>query len=383
MKKKYEGIEEIEMHYLDEPEKHLGSISVPIYQTSLFSRKKGDYGYRYSRISNPTIEVPEKKLAKMEKGDDALLFSSGMAAITSAIMYYVKSQSHIVCVKDVYLSTENYISKYLNEKFGVESSFFNGGNYEEFESVLQDNTDIIYLETCVSNVFTIPHIEKICIEAKKRGAKVIVDNTYATPIFCNPIELGADIVVHSCSKYIGGHSDIIGGVLVADAHTIQSIKHNERSMLGACIDPHQAWLILRSLRTLHIRMEKHMENGLALANYLNKHPNIDEVIYPALENHPQHDYAEHIFKGYPGLFCFIPKGGIKKAKELYNLLQYPEKGPSWGGFETLTNTPGFWEGIGNGRNSDIKQGSIRISVGLEDINTIISDFEQAFNKTYI
>lgn len=382
MKKKNKGIEEIEMHYLDEPEKHLGSISVPIYQTSLFSRKNGGLGYNYTRISNPTIEVPEKKIAKMEKGDDALLFSSGMAAITSAIMYYVKSQSHIVCVKDVYLSTEIYIGEYLNEKFGVESSFFNGSNYEEFENALQDNTDIIYLETCVSNVFTIPNIEKICTEAKKRGAKVIIDNTYATPIFCNPLEFGADIVIHSCSKYIGGHSDIIGGVLISDMETISAIRQNERSMLGACIDPHQAWLILRSLRTLNIRMEKHMENGLALAKYLDNHPNIDEVIYPGLDSHPQHEYAEQIFKGYPGLFCFIPSGGMEKAKKFYSRLQYPERGPSWGGFETLTNTPGFWNGSGNGRNSDIKQGSIRISVGLEDVDTIINDFEQAFNKTY-
>jgi len=380
MKKKYEGIEEIEMHYFDEPEKHLGAISVPIYQTSLFSRKEEDSGYRYTRVSNPTIEVPEKKLAKMEKGDASLLFSSGMAAITAAIMYYVKSDSHIVCVRDVYLTTEQFISGYLNEKFKVSCSFFNASDLDEFSEALTDNTDIIFLETCVSNVFNIPNIEEICKIAKKRNIKVIIDNTYATPIFCNPIEMGVDIVVHSCSKYIGGHSDIIGGVLISDFKTIENLRNNERSMYGACIDPNQAWLILRSLRTLDIRMKKHMENGMKLAKFLEGNQYIENVIHPGLESHPQHQYAESIFKGYPSLFCFVPAGGEKIAKELYNNLKYPEKGPSWGGFETLTNTPGF--SIKPERKTGIKKGAIRISVGLEDVQMVIDDFTQAIKKTY-
>jgi len=376
-----DDIDNILMNYGDEPEKHLGSISVPIYQTSLFSRKKGNYGYSYTRISNPTIEVPEKKIAKMEKGDASLLFSSGMAAITSTLMKFVKKDIHIVCVNNTYLPVEYFFNIYLNEKFNITTTFFDADDYEQFEKAITKKTKIIYLETCVSNVFTIPDIKRICDYAKERDIKVIIDNTYATPIYCNPLELGADVVIHSCSKYIGGHSDVIGGVVISDEKTIDEIKHGERALYGACIDPHQAWLILRSLRTLHIRMDKHMQNGLLLAKHLEQSKYIDKVIYPALKSHPQHEFSKTIFSGYPSLFCFVPEGGEQKAKQLYKNLNYPEKGPSWGGYESIMNTPGF------GMNQDKLQkgiipGQIRISVGLEDTHMLIEDFEQAFKKAY-
>lgn len=379
--KKNGDIDNILMSYGDEPEKHLGAISVPIYQTSLFSRKKGSYGYNYTRISNPTIEVPEKKIAKMENGDASLLFSSGMAAITSTLMKYIKKDIHVACVKNAYLPIEYFLNIYLHEKFNVTTTFFDANDFEQFENAINSKTKIIYLETCVSNVFSIPDIKRICDYAKNRDIKVIIDNTYATPIYCNPIDFGADVVIHSCSKYIGGHSDIIGGAVISDEKTIEEIKFGERSMYGACIDPHQAWLILRSLRTLHIRMDKHMENGLILAKYLENSKYIDKVIYPALESHPQHEFSKTIFSGYPALFCFVPALGEEKARQLYNNLEIPEKGPSWGGYESIMNTPGF--GINKEKlDKGIYPGQIRISVGLEDIYGLIEDFEQAFKKVY-
>ena len=373
-------IEDIIIHSGEESREFLGAVNVPIYQTSLFSRKNGASGYAYTRINNPTTEAVERKLAELEKAEGALLFSSGMAAITSALMRYVKNGSRIAAVKNVYLTVEGFLNDYLKPKFGVHTEYFDGGSYEDFLRVVEGGVDIIYLETVVSNVFTIPELDKICSYAKKYGIKVIVDNTYATPIFCNPLEFGADIVVHSCSKYINGHSDIVAGVIMADKETIEELRHWERGTFGAIVDPHQAWLILRGMRTLTLRMQKHMENGIKFAQYLENHPKIEKVIYPALKSHPQYKTGKRLLKGYPGLLCFVPKGGIEKAKKFYFSLKLPEIGPSWGGFETIMNGPGMGISEERAARTGILQGQIRISVGLESLDSLIEDFDQALSK---
>ena len=328
--KDYKGkpIEDIIIHCGEESCEFLGAVNVPIYQTSLFSRKNGASGYAYTRINNPTTEAVERKLAELEKAEGALLFSSGMAAITSAFMRYVKNGSRIAAVKNVYLTVEEWLNNYLKPKFGVHTEYFDGSSYEDFLRAVDDGVDIIYLETVVSNVFTIPELDKICSYAKKHDIKVIVDNTYATPVFCNPLEFGADIVVHSCSKYINGHSDIVAGVVMSDRETIEELRHWERGTFGAIVDPHQAWLILRGMRTLTLRMQKHMENGIKFAQYLENHPKIEKVIYPALKSHPQYETGKKLLRGYPGLLCFVPKGGIEKVKTFYYSLKFPEVGPS-------------------------------------------------------
>ncbi|MCD6322629.1 MAG: aminotransferase class I/II-fold pyridoxal phosphate-dependent enzyme [Clostridiales bacterium] len=373
-------IEDIIIHSGEESREFLGAVNVPIYQTSLFSRKNGASGYAYTRINNPTTEAVERKLAELEKAEGALLFSSGMAAITAALMRYVKNGSRIAAVKNVYLTVEGFLNDYLKPKFGVHTEYFDGGSYEDFLRVVEGGVDIIYLETVVSNVFTIPELDKICSYAKKYGIKVIVDNTYATPIFCNPLEFGADIVVHSCSKYINGHSDIVAGVIMADKETIEELRHWERGTFGAIVDPHQAWLILRGMRTLTLRMQKHMENGIKFAQYLENHPKIEKVIYPALKSHPQYKTGKRLLKGYPGLLCFVPKGGIEKAKKFYFSLKLPEIGPSWGGFETIMNGPGMGISEERAARTGILQGQIRISVGLESLDSLIEDFDQALSK---
>ena len=357
----------------------LGSISVPIYQTSLFSRKNGASRYTYTRINNPTTEAVERKLAELEKAEDALLFSSGMAAITSALMRYIKTGTKIAVVKNVYLTVEEFLNKYLNEKFGIEATYFEAGDYQDFLRAVGDGVDIIYLETVVSNVFTVPDLKKICDYAKEHGIKVIVDNTYATPVFCNPLEYGADIVVHSCSKYINGHSDLVAGAAMADAETIKEMRHWERGVYGAVIDPHQAWLLLRGMRTLTLRMEQHMKNGIALAQFLENHPKIKQVIYPALESHPQHETAKRFMRGFPGLFCFVPEGSQEDAGRFYYSLNIPEVGPSWGGFETIINAPGLNISKERSERTGILPGQIRISVGLENIETILEDFKEALD----
>lgn len=380
--KDYKGkpIEDIIIHCGEESCEFLGAVNVPIYQTSLFSRKNGASGYNYTRINNPTTEAVERKLAELEKAEGALLFSSGMAAITSSFMRFIKNGSRIAAVKNVYLTVEGFLNDYLKPKFGVHTEYFDGSSYEDFLRAVKDGVDIIYLETVVSNVFTIPEIDKICSYAKKHGIKVIVDNTYATPVFCNPLEYGADIVVHSCSKYINGHSDIVAGVVMADRKTIEELRNWERGVFGAIVDPHQAWLILRGMRTLTLRMQKHMENATKFAHYLENHPKIEKVIYPALKSHPQYEIGKRILKGYPGLLCFVPKGGIEKVKKFYYSLKFPEVGPSWGGFETIMNGPGMGISEERAARTGIMQGQIRISVGLESIDSLIEDFDQALAK---
>lgn len=380
--KDYKGkpIEDIIIHCGEESCEFLGAVNVPIYQTSLFSRKNGDSGYAYTRINNPTIQTVEKKLAELEKAEGALMFSSGMAAITSALMRYIKTGSRIVTVKNVYLTVQMFFDEYLKNKFDVHTEYFEGADYNDFLRAVSGGADIIYLETVVSNVFTIPEMDKICEYAKIHGIKVIVDNTYATPVFCNPLEYGADIVVHSCSKYINGHSDIIAGVVMSDRETIEELRRWERSAFGAIIDPHQAWLVLRGMRTLTLRMQQHMKNGIKFAEFLANHPKIEKVIYPALPEHPQYEVGKRILKGYPGLLCFVPAGGIEKVKIFYHSLTVPEVGPSWGGFETIMNGPGLGMTPEKAKETGIMQGQIRISVGLESVDTLIDDVKCALEK---
>lgn len=374
---KKKPIQDIIIHHEENSKDYMGAVNVPIYQSSIFSRKECNSGFSYTRINNPTTDVVEKKLAAMEKAEGALLFSSGMAAATASVMRYIKEGSTIVAVRNLYLPIEMFFAEYLKEKFGINTKFFNADDYDDFLNAVDSGADVIYLETVVSNVFILPDIERICRYAREKGIKVIVDNTYATPVFCNPLELGADIVVHSCSKYINGHSDVVAGAVMSDVETIEKLRNWERGMFGANPDPHQAWLVLRGMRTLALRMEQHMKNAMELAKYLEKHSKIEKVIYPALKSHPQYELAKKTLSGFPGLFCFIPAGGIEKAKKLYYSLTLPEIGPSWGGYETIMNAPGF--GLTEERHlrTGIMYGQIRISVGLENSDTIIKDFERA------
>ncbi|MFO7637101.1 MAG: aminotransferase class I/II-fold pyridoxal phosphate-dependent enzyme [Clostridia bacterium] len=373
-------LEDILMHYGEDSGDFLGAVTVPIFQTSLFSRKGGGTPYHYTRVNNPTLEVAEKKIALMEKGEKGLLFSSGMAALTASAMHVLRPGDHVVCVKNAYISMAYFFSTYLKERMQLETSFFDADDFEGYEAAVRDNTALVYLETCVSNVFKIPDIQRICAHAKQRGITVMVDNTYSTPVFCNPIPLGADLVAHSCSKYIGGHSDLIGGVLVGREEVMKKIQNGERSLFGACMDPHQAWLVTRSLRTLALRMERHMQNGIAVARYLESHGKIHKVIHPALESHPQHMFSRTIMSGYPGVFAFVPEGGQRTGEKLYDALAIPEKGPSWGGYDTIMNTPGFGMDEETARERGMIPGQMRISIGLENPETLIMDFEQALAK---
>lgn len=371
--------EDICTHLGDDYDRHLGAIVPPIFQNSLFTRKTKNHGYVYTRVSNPTMEVTEAKLAALEEGESALTFSSGMAAITAGIMHVVKQGCHVISLKSVYTPTRIFLENYL-QKFGVESSFVSGESLDDFEQAIRPNTALIYLESPVSNVFTLQDLEAIAKLAKSKGIITMIDNTWATPLYQNPLRYGIDIVVHSASKYLGGHSDLIGGVLITDKERTEQIVHHERGMFGAVMDPHQAWLLTRGLRTLPVRMAQHYENGMKVARFLQEHPMVQAVFYPGLEDHPQYALAQKQMSGFSGLLSFIPKAPMDQIAHMPKSMNVFEVGPSWGGFESLMNFPGVGMDEETSEKTGIPQGLVRISVGLESCESILDDLDRGLHS---
>jgi cystathionine gamma-lyase len=370
--------EDICAHLGDDYERHLGAIVPPIFQNSLFTRKTQEHGYVYTRISNPTLEVAEMKIAALEEGERALVFASGMGAISAGIMHYIGKDSHIITLKSVYGPVRDLIENYL-ARFGVEGTFVSGENIEEFERAIRPNTKLIYLESPVSIVFSMQDIRAVAELARSRGIATIIDNTWATPLYQNPLRYGIDMVVHSASKYMGGHSDIVGGVIVASKETTESIIHKERALYGAVMDPHQAWLLTRGLRTLPVRMAKHSETAMRVAKFLEEHPLVERVFYPGLESHPQYELGRRQMTGYSGLMSFVPKGAVRPISDMAKVLNVFEVGPSWGGFESLMNFAGVGISREASERTGIPQGLVRIAVGLESAESIMEDLDRGLH----
>jgi cystathionine gamma-lyase len=260
-------------------------------------------------------------------------------------------------------------------RFGVEVTFVQSENIDAFEQAMRPNTKVIYLESPVSNVFTLQNLKEIARLARAKGITTIIDNTWATPMFQNPICFGIDLVVHSASKYLGGHSDIIGGVVIGKKEVMAEIMHRERGMLGAVMDPHQSWLLLRGIRTLPIRMRQHQESGMLVAQFLEEHPAVSSVFYPGLKSHPQYELGSEQMSGYSGLLSFVPRGNTEQIRAFMKGLRYFEEGPSWGGFESLINSPGVGISEEASRLTGIPSGLLRISIGLERAETLIEDLD--------
>jgi len=371
--------EEICTHLGDDYDRFLGAIVPPIFQNSLFTRKTENHGYVYTKVANPTIEIAEKKIAALEEGEAALCFSSGMAAISAALMSLLEAGSHVICPLNAYTPTRIFLSEYM-ARFGVETTFVVGDTVEEFERAIRPNTKVIFLESPVSITFKLQDLAGVAALAKAKGIATVIDNTWATPLFQNPLKFGIDIVVHSASKYLGGHSDILGGVAVASRERIEAMNRNERGLFGAAMDPHQAWLLIRGLRTLPLRMKRHMESGIAVAKFLESHPMVEQVFYPALPSHPQYELGRKQMTGYSGLFSFLPKLRREQTGELVKRLRVFEEGPSWGGFESLINTPGLWMDEETSRAHGIPPGLLRVSIGLEPPELLMEDLDRALRS---
>ncbi|CAH0120691.1 L-alanine/L-glutamate racemase [Paenibacillus sp. CECT 9249] len=363
-------------------ERHQGAVTKPIYQNSLFtfnsyttflaSMKEEINASVYSRGTNPTVSELEMRLAKLEGGDRARCFASGMAAISSAVLSAVNTGGHIVCVDEAYGPAVQFMGTYL-QKFDIETTFVNGTSLKEIEGAIRDNTKLIYLESPSSMFFSLQDISAIAALAKSRGITTIVDNTWATPCYQSPLALGIDLVVHSLTKYVSGHSDSIGGVIVGRAELMNPLIKNEYLLLGGIMTPATANLIMRGLRTLPLRMEKFQSQGLTVAGWLEKHPLVKKVNHPLLPSHPQHELAATQMRGGGSLFSFETEVTVETMRKWAERLNYFRIGVSWGGYESLVVVNPI---------SDYKperEGTlVRLFIGLEDTNELIADLQSSF-----
>lgn len=377
----------IETHYGEEYEHYYNAIVPPVFLNSLnvfptiddyFDSDKMDkHVYCYGRVQNPTVRILEDKLAALEHGEKAFVFSSGMAAATTAVMATCHTGSHIVCVRNVYGPLKIFLTEYCKENFKMEITFVKGDRLEEIEEAVTDDTDLLILESPSSILMTLQDIRGAAAIARRHQAKVYIDNTYCTPIFQNPLDMGADIVMHTMSKYIGGHSDIIGGVLVAkDAALLEKIALL-RELYGGILGPMEAWLAIRGLRTIEVRLRQHEKTAMAVADFLEKHPRIKKVNYPGLPSFEQHELMKKQQRGNCGLMSFEMDGSIEQAKKLSQSLSIFKIGVSWGGFESLIEMP-FVRMSGEEVNwLGASQNIIRIHCGLEGEDLLISDLEKA------
>lgn len=371
--------EDILLHLGDDYERYLGAIVPPIFQNSLFTRKLKDHGYVYTRISNPTTEIVERKIAALEEGQEAKCFSSGMGAISAAIMSFVSAGAHVICIRSAYGPAREFLSSYL-KRFGVEVTYVTGDRIEEFEQAIRANTKLIYLESPSSNLFVLQDLEAVAQLAKAYGIGTVIDSTWATPLYCNPLKYGIDMVVHSASKYLGGHSDIVGGVAIGTSEAMKKITYEERALFGSNMDPHQSWLLLRGLRTLPVRMRQHQENAMKIAEFLENHPKVERVYYPGLKSHPQYELGRKLLSGYTGLMSFLPRASDQAIRDMIPKLRYFEYGVSWGGFESLIIGPGVGLSEEASLATGIPRGLLRISVGLESVDSLINDLDDALNN---
>lgn len=382
----YQNVEDICTHLGDEYAQYMGAIIPPIFQNSLFVRSTPengipDSGFVYTRVSNPTIELPERKIAAMEGAEAAACFSSGMGAISAAIMHFIRKDCHVILPRTIYGPTRVFLTEYLAERFGVTHTFVHGSDVKEIEDAVRPETALIYLESPSSMLFQMQDIEEIAKIAKAHGIHTIIDNTYATPLHQNPLSYGIDLVCHTASKYMGGHSDIVAGVIAGAKTDIDSICHHERELFGACMDPHQAWLLTRGLRTMPIRLRQHGESGMKVARYLEQHPCVKQVFYPGLDSHPQRDLVKKYLRGTNGLISFIYDGTAEQATAFIYALKVFQFGCSWGGFESLVVPSSVGMSEEDADKVGLSPNIIRIHVGLENVETLIADLDQAFEAS--
>ena len=370
--------EEICTHYSEDPSRFAGAVTPPIFQSSLFTECEGNEGdregrYAYTRVSNPTTEIVENKVAALEQGEAAKCFSSGMGAISAAMMHYLKKDSHVVAVASIYGPAHRFLAEYM-KRFGVEVTFVKGTDTEEIEGAIRENTDLIYLESPSTYLFLVQDLSKIAEIAKRHHAATVIDNTYCTPIFQKPLTFGIDMVVHSASKYLGGHSDIIGGVVIGRKEEIDQIAQSERELFGAVMSPFDSWLMLRGIRTLPVRMKQHMVNAMEMAAYFQELPVVKEVIYPWWETHPQYELAKKQMTGASGLMSVVFDLPGEQIKRIVRELEFFHRGPSWGGFESLISPVGADL---EQDNETMKKGLVRLHIGLEGADLLTEDFERA------
>ncbi len=367
-----------------------GSATVPIYQTSTFKFKNAQHGadcfsgasagYIYTRIANPTIRALENNIAELENGHDGIATSSGMAAITSVYMALLAAGSHIIGTASVYGPARVVLEKDFS-RFGVEADFVNTADMNAVQSAIKSNTKVLYIETPANPTIDITDI-KACAEiAKKHNLLLVVDNTFATPYLQKPLDLGADVVLHSVTKFINGHADIVGGIVIAKGKDLYEKIRHAMVYMGCNMDPHQAYLVLRGLKTLVLRVERNQENAVKVAHFLEGHPQIAWIRYPGLESHPQFALAKKQMSGPGSMISFGVKGGLEAGRKLMDSVHLATLAVSLGGVETLIQHPASMTHASVNKEEKAKAGItddlVRLSVGIEDVRDIIEDLDQA------
>lgn len=363
-----------------------GDVVSPIHLSTTFAKQSVedvDKGYVYIRTGNPTRDRLEMKLAALENGKYALAFSSGLAAETSLLLSLLKKGDHIVAFDDLYGGTKRLFEKVMN-RFGIEVTYVDARDPLNVKSAITRNTKLVWLETPTNPLLKLADIKEISEIAHEHNVLVVVDNTFATPYFQRPLDLGADIVLHSVTKYLGGHSDVLGGAIIVNDDEIHQKIRFHQNAVGAVLSPFDSWLVMRGLKTLAIRMKKHEENAMKLAKYLEDHPKVEKVYYPGLPSHPQHELAKKQMSGFGGMLSIELVGGLKEATKFVESLNIFALAESLGGVESLIEIPALMTHAGIPKEErlriGIKDSLVRISVGIEDYEDLVNDLEQALSK---
>lgn len=389
------AFETLAVHAGQEPDEETGALVAPVFMTStyVFTPEKmerylsGDKEgiFTYGRSRNPTQNALQQKIAALEGAPASLAVASGMAAVSLAILNCVHHGDHVLSCHTVYGGTHALISKVLSE-FGIDHSFVEEMTEEALNRAVKPRTKVLYFETVYNPTLAIPDIELLVRWAKAKGITTIIDNTFATPWLFRPLEHGVDVVIHSSTKYINGHGDLIGGVILGQADFIDKIRSGIYQELGPVPAPMNCYLTLRGLKTLHLRMRRHCENAMAFAEHFSAHPLVEKVIYPGLPDDPSHENAKKYFRPgfYGGMVCIVVKGGIKEAQRVINNLHIAHYCVSLGDLDTLVEQPATMTHGKIAPEERLRMGipdsMIRVSLGVEEIGDIIADFEQALRR---
>ncbi len=372
---------------------HYGSATVPIYQTSTFAFESAQDGadcfagvkpgYMYTRIGNPTVKALERQVALLEHAYDSVALASGMAAVSCVYLALLNAGDHVVSSSAVYGASRVLMEQHMS-RFGVESTYVNTADIEAVKAAIKPNTKMIYVETPANPTMEISDIEACAEIAHKIGALLVVDNTFCSPYLSNPIDLGADVVLHSITKFINGHADIVGGIVAAKDADVYAKLRGAMVNFGGNMDPHQAYLVIRGLKTLGIRVDRAQENAIKVADFLTTCEQVEWVKYPGLETHPQYDLAKKQMKGPGTMISFSMKGGLEAGRALMDNVKMAILAVSLGGVETLIQHPASMTHSKVPKeareSAGITDGLVRFSVGIENVEDIINDLKQAFEK---
>jgi methionine-gamma-lyase len=382
----------LSVHAGEDREANFGALSMPIYNASVYAFTDAEegaaihnefkHGYYYGRLGNPTTEALDKTIAELENAEAGQAFASGMAAISAAILSNVKSGDHIVAPESMYATTTNLL-RHLADNLKIETTFIDAANAENYRDAIRPNTKLFWLESPSNPLVKITDIAKVAGIARSAGILTVVDNTFATPFNQRPIELGADIVIHSGTKYLGGHSDLTAGLLAGRSDMVKHIRKVAIKLIGGTIAPQVAWLVMRGVKTLALRMERHNSNAFALANMLAEHSKVKTVYYPGLETHENHDVAKRQMRGFGGMLSF-DLGSVEDGKAFVNNVKLCTLATSLGGVETIVQHAASMTHAAIPAEERVKagitDGLIRMSVGVEGIEDLKSDISTALNS---